>query len=96
MANVRAGNTLYIDSTGTVHTGSCNVYYVTLTSTGANAVVALQDPSNSANKINLKLDAAYGTQLFDFSSLPLFFGGGIAVSTITNAIVTIVYNERGG
>lgn len=96
MANVRSGNTFYVDSTGTLTSIGTKVSYILLSSTGANATVTLQDENTSANVMTLKIDAAHGSQLFDFSRIPLFFPGGVKISAISNAVATVVYNERGG
>lgn len=101
MANARIGNSIYIDSTGTV-TGSTEknvlVSYVIVTATAASAILKLEDPSITVNNIKLDLRVATSgaTQVFDFSTTPVVFPNGVAVDTITNATAMVVLKSAGG
>lgn len=97
MANIRNGNTHYVDSTGTLsETKNVRVTGIVLTATTAGAVLVLKDPSTSALKIELRVAATNTSQYFAFRETPLYFPNGISVFTLTNAKATIVYNEAGG
>lgn len=98
MANVRSGNTHYIDSTGTLTADKNDkVAYVVLTASSANAVILLTDAgSGTRSKIDLRVATAGTTQVFDFSEVPLVFSNGVRVGTLTNAVATIVYTKGGG
>ena len=89
MANVRNGNSHYVDSTGTLTSVSTVVLKVFVTTTAANAVVVLQDTNASTNKIILKVAADGSTEEFE---LGVSFPTGVKVATLTNAIMTVVYN----
>ncbi len=94
MANVRSGNSHYVDSTGTLEADDCQIAGVLLTSTAANAVVVLQtNHGTPKNKLTLKLAADGSTQFFDFSQAPVAFPGGLKVGTLTNSIVTVIYDR---
>jgi hypothetical protein len=93
MANVLNGNTVYVDSTGTLTSAPTRVHYIILTATGNNSILALQDETTSANKVNLREVTAGMSQVFDFSANPLYFPTGVKVSTLTNAIVTVIYSK---
>lgn len=92
MANVRQGNTHYVDSTGTLDADPVKVLGIIVTATSANAVVVFQGDTGSANRLDLRVATSGATQDFDFSARPISFPKGIKVSTLTNAIVTVIYN----
>ena len=97
MANVRNGNTIFID-TGSedLTTTATRVYYITASATGANAILVLQDAGANVNKIRLAMPNDKETHIFDFSARPLYFPGGVAVSTLTNCNATLVAEVQGG
>jgi hypothetical protein len=90
VANVRTGNTHYVDSTGNLGTDPEIVLGFLLTATSANAIANIQD-TGSNNKINLRVATSGDTKLFDLSQSPLTFPKGVKVSTLTNAILTVIY-----
>lgn len=100
MANARLGNTVYVDTTGTVTGSDKNilVVYVILTATAASAILKLEDPSLTVNNIKLDLRVATSgaTQVFDFSTSPITFPNGVAIDTITNGVATVVLKSAGG
>lgn len=96
MANVRNGNTIYVDSTGDLTTTATRVYYIVFSATGANAVMTLQDSGANVNKITLSHPNDKESHVFDFSARPLYFPGGVAVSTLTNGVITLVAEVQGG
>ena len=92
MANVRNANTHYVDATGTLTTDNVKVAGFVLTATAANAVAAITDAHASPkNKLNLRLAASGDSKHFDFSHAPIQFPAGVAVPTLTNAILTVIY-----
>lgn len=101
MANVRSGNTFYID---TAHSTSADdllvknirAMYVVVTATSANAAVVLADASTSDKKCDLRIATSGNSQLFRFDNAPIVFANGIKVTTLTNAIATIVVDESRG
>ena len=96
MANVRSGNSFYVDSTGVLSSLGVKVFYIVLTANGGSPTIELSDTASGSKKIVLKLHSGQASEVFDFSRNPLFFGGGMEVTSINHAVVTIVYNERGG
>lgn len=97
MANVRNGNSVYIDSTGTVDASGVRVVGIVLTSTAANAVLVLTDNAGSpVNKCDLRVATSGESQFFDFSISPLWFPSGLKVGTLTNAKAMIVYTNGNG
>lgn len=99
MANVRSGNSWYIDTVGNLGADDTNtaknVVYILLTSTSANAIAILRDRDSNQLKTELRLDTAGHTQHFKFEIAPISFPGGIKVDTLTNCNVTIVLKEGG-
>lgn len=97
----RIGNSIYVDQTGTV-TGSTernsHVVYVVVTATAASGVLKLSDTvlTTSAIKVDLRVATSGASQVFDFSRSPMVFPNGINVSTLTNAVATIVLKGAGG
>lgn len=96
MANVRSGNVFKVDSIGVLNAIGTRVMYVVVTATTSNAAVTLQDAITNASMLDLRHHQANSSVVYDFSRNPIFFPNGIEVGAITNAVVTIVYNERGG
>ena len=94
MANVRSGNTFYVDSAGDLTTTGTRVYYILVSAINNGAVLILQDATSHVNVIRLAASNDKDTHLYDFSARPLFFPGGIEVDTITNMNATIVAEER--
>ncbi len=94
MANVRTGNTHYVDATGVLEAEGCRVAQFLVTATAASAVVVITDNAASPkNKLNLKLATDGETKQFDFSDSPLSFPAGLRVGTLTNAILMVVYSS---
>jgi hypothetical protein len=93
MANARSGNSHYVDSTGTLSSDACKIAGVIVTATAANAILALQDAAGSVNKTNLRVATSGDTVFFNFAASPIFCPNGLKASTVTNAIVTIIYTQ---
>jgi hypothetical protein len=96
VANVKNGNTLYVDSTGTLTTVPTRVTHILVSSTSNNAAFVLQDQGASVNKIDIRVTPAHITQVIDLSDNPMFFPTGIKVSNITHAVATMIYSVQGG
>lgn len=92
MANVRVGNSVYVDSTGNLGTDPVKVVRILVTATAASAVVVLADAAASSKKFDLRVATSGETVQFDFTLSPVLFPGGVKVVTLTNAIVTVIYN----
>jgi hypothetical protein len=90
MANVKNGNTLFVDSTGAVSSTKTLVHYVIVTATSANAVVVFSDATTLQKKADIRVVAAGETQRFDFSANPIHFPNGVHATTVTSAAVTLV------
>lgn len=101
MANVRNGNTIYLDSTGAATTANeinVKVAYIIFTPDAANDVLELKDDDTSGDlKFYIRGATAKDSMMFDFSYSPLLFPNGIYVSTITaGAKATIITTTAGG
>ena len=95
MANAFNANTFYIDTTGTLAATDAHlIHYVIVTATSANAVLVLQDVATSTNKLNLRVATSGESKQFDFALFPLRFEGGVKVTTLTNALVTLIGGPR--
>lgn len=96
MANIRNGNTIYVDTIGTlISDKNILVVEVLITATAANAIVAICDPDGTSLKLNLRVVASGSTEQFVFLS-PIHFPNGIRCLTLTNAIATIIYTRSRG
>jgi hypothetical protein len=93
MANRRRGNIHFVDTAETLSTvKNQRVSAILVTATSANAIVVIQDPSDSADVLELRVPTSGLTETFNFSQNLLVFPNGIKVSTLTNAKIAIVYN----
>jgi hypothetical protein len=92
VANVRSGNSHYVDSTGVLASNDVRIVAVVVTATAANAIVAIGDEAGTTDKLNLRVATSGASQVFDFSSTPIYFPNGVKVTTLTNAIATVIYN----
>jgi len=96
MANAVNGNTIFVDTADTLlNKKGVRVAYVIVTATSANAVLVLQDNTQSINKIDLRVATSGESKVFDFSETPLYFPGGVKASTVTNTNSTLVIKEVG-
>lgn len=96
MANTSNGNTLYIDSTGTInYTSNIKVLYILLTATSSNAILKLQDVNTLDLKLDLRVSTSGESKLFDFSNTPIFFPNGIIINTLTNATASLIIKKQG-
>lgn len=100
MANVRNANSFYIDTQYAVAADQLavkglSVTNILVTATAANGRVVLQDiTSTPTNKVDLRVATSGDTQNFEFSSQQLLFPNGIRPSTLTNAVVTVIFQEN--
>ncbi len=96
MANVRSGNTHYIDSTGSLTAeNNVKVRQVIITPTSANAVLTLSDSAGTTTKIQVRAATSGESRSFEFP-VPVIFPNGINVTTLTNCVAMLVYNGTGG
>ena len=98
MANLLNGNTFYIDATSPdLDRKQVLVTYIALTATGANAILVLSDVGTAPQKkLELRVATSGTTQLFRFTDSPVLFPNGISVTTLTNAVATLVIKNSGG
>lgn len=89
MANVRNSNTYYVDTTTTLAVKGLRVSHVTVTATGANAVLVLKDVTTGNAKADLRVAASGASQVFNYSENPIFFPNGIDPATVTNCVATL-------
>ena len=90
MANIKQGNSHYIDSTGDLVTTPVKIRRILITATGANANVVLSDPNGTTRKFDIRVATSGTTGNFQIDT---YFPNGVEVTTLTNAIATIVYGE---
>ena len=97
MANVRSGNTFYIDGTATtLAIKNVIVTHVLVTATSANAVLVLKDVTTANTKMDLRVATSGASQVFDFADNPIVFANGINPTTVTNCVATAVIMVPGG
>lgn len=93
MANVRSGNTHWVDALGVLTSDSVKVAGITVTATAANAQVGLADSAGTTSKIELRVATSGETKHFDFSASPLIFPTGMKVTALANANATVIYTN---
>ena len=100
MANIRNGNTFYIDtqssgSSDNLEVPGLIVLGVIVTSTSSNPRLILQDTATTpANKIDIKPPTGAETYHLDLSDSPVTFPNGIKPSTVVNVTATVILKER--
>lgn len=96
MANVRNGNSYYIDTASVnLDVSGVQVIGIILTGSGGAAELALADNISGASypsKINVQA-ASGSTVHIDISDSPLVFPNGIRVVTATNTKATLILRE---
>lgn len=96
MANVRNGNTYYIDtqysSSEELAVKGLRVTDIIVTTTGTTASVILQDSSTANIKFRADEATSGVTTHFPLKS-PIVFPNGIRPSTLTNCVVTVVFER---
>lgn len=101
MANVNSGNTWYIDSVGSlVSTGissnpSTKLYCLILTPTAANGRIVLSDPVNGYVKMDFRAAVSGESNVLDLTMYPATFPNGVEVTTLTNAVATLIVAAGG-
>lgn len=93
VANVRNGNTYYVDSTGSLDIKNIKISSIYLTSTGASARIVLSDSSTGATKIDLRIAASGESKLFESENASIVFPNGITITTLSNAVATLLLEE---
>lgn len=98
MANLRNGNTYYIDSTAEILDEKALVVYIIVTATAANGRIVLADLGNGTaqTKLDLRVATSGDSEAFPFDAYPVLFPNGIRVVTLSNAVATLVLTKAGG
>lgn len=98
MANVRTGNTIYIDSTGVVSIEkNLNIVAVILTATAASGRIVIQDnASTPQTKMDLRVATSGSSQVFPLVDSEVSLANGLRIGTLTNAVATIILTSKGG
>lgn len=97
MANVRSGNSIYVDSTGSVASDvNIKLIGIFFTSATAGDTITLKDGTNAgALKLTLK-NIDVSTHYFRLPDAPIIFANGIYVSQISSgAVATLVTRPQG-
>lgn len=101
MANTKNGNTFYIDAANGSSGGAdlainnVKVTHIILTATTAGGNIVLTDISTGATKFNLRQGTANNSWQFNFKDNPIVFPTGLRVTTLTNAVATVVFQVTG-
>lgn len=93
MANVVSANTAYVDTAADVTSYKIKVTQIILTPTAANAILVLSDTVSTNKKLDLRAATSGQSLIVDLNATPMLFEGGLKVATLTNAIVTLMYNR---
>lgn len=107
MANIRNANTIYIDTasasgntsvgtTGNFDVPGIKVKGLIVTPTSGDATLALKDVTTGATKLQAEAPNSDGSRHFDFSDDPIVFPNGIAPTTVTTCVATLIVTESRG
>lgn len=103
MANIRNGNTFYIDTQSSSDADNLIekqllVVYILVTATASNGRIVLADTANGTaqNKVDLRVPVAHTTVQFSFETNPLLFPNGLKPEVLSNAVVTVCIKKAGG
>lgn len=100
MANAINGNTIYVDTTGSIGLSSPQgvvLSHVIVTATAASAQIVIRDDATSpVNKLDLRVPTSGDSKQYDFSDRPIVFPEGIEIGTVTNAVATLVFSRGPG
>lgn len=95
MANVKAGNTYFIDTTDTLaDVRNSKIKMIIIQATAANGTLVIQDGS-SQNKLSLKVVTSGETKRFNFDGAEISVNNGLKV-TVSNTVSTIIFAGSGG
>lgn len=96
MANVRASNTLYADTTGTLITVTgkpLKATHILHTTNAAGDLAAIDD--GSVRRLILRGALANSSVVHDFSANPIVFQTSVVVGILTaNSALTIVFKQE--
>lgn len=91
MASVRNGNTFYLDNTTDVfEIPQLKVSHIIVTATAANGRAVFADTTTDAVKADLRVATSGASQTFRFADQPMVFPNGLQLTTLTNAVVTVI------
>lgn len=91
MANKRSGNTIYIDSTGTLSTEKAlKIASIIFTPTAADGSITLVDALTDDTKIHVAGAVANDSKHIVLEKEAALFANGIKVSVLTNAVATLI------
>lgn len=98
MANVRSGNTFYIDTQHSVAAdgitqAGLKLRKILVTATAAPGRIVLQDITTGITKFDLRVSAANTTQEFIFDDMSITFPTGLKASTLSQAVATLIIDE---
>lgn len=95
MANANTSTVLYIDTgSSSITTEPTKVIGIIYTATAATASFILQENSNSKEtKFRLDLADANTTDYIDLSTTPILFHNGVYAATITDGVITLIYER---
>jgi hypothetical protein len=96
VANVRSGNSAYVDTTGSITTDkNTKVVRILFTPDAANDELLLKDGTAGSSKIYLRLATAKKTEVFDLGD-GINFPNEIYVSTLTAGAKAVLMLKSGG
>lgn len=96
MANVRVGNKIMIDSTGTVLTNPIRIVHILFTPDAANDQLVLREESGGSDCFFIRGVTAKQTEMYSFLDCPLIFSNGLHVQTLTSGAKAVIVTSGGG
>lgn len=93
MANNRAGNIQYIDSTGVIsEKKGVKVFYIYISGSTTSPNLELSDPVSGALLFK-STPGVTGSEFLDYSAVPLIFPNGLEVTAINNVVAMLTLRE---
>lgn len=97
MANVRSGNSVYVDTVGLVVDGPVRLQAIVARGVGAVGNLVLQDNQGTpVNKLDIEAQNGVAPVFLLFEDFPLVFPTGLRVSVATSVRATLIVREIQG
>lgn len=96
MANVIRANKILVDTTGLVTSQKTKIAYVLFTPNAANDEFAIRETENDVDIFYIRGATAKQTQIYRFEEVPMVFGNGIWIETLTSGAKAILITTSTG
>lgn len=97
MANATRANKIYVDSTGLASASRTKIAYILFTPAANNDSIVLRETADDVDVLKIAGSVAHQTTLFRLGEVPMVFGNGVYVQSLSSgAVATLVTTSTGG